>query len=501
MNNKHENFDYNINQLTKPIILNTVKQEEVMNSKNFNNSMQLIEDGLNVLYEKTRYLQESIEYAKTFLEQKINDYNLRINSSILAIEDIKKTNKNMGYLDYIVPFQENKVSTTDRDKNYKIESCVIVGGDKVLSLSEKIKEEKKCSSFNKICEQTPYDSNFSDFINKKKYRSIYIEDKPIANGITENILGYFPYAQEINSINIKTSNSTINNITLVYQNGIEESLENHITGINSESRVITHFKVGVNCSNYDIVEYELDEELAKSESIWSSLKNYEHSLSIDKDTKIEVDALIKRTVLHTGTGKTETTAYRASSNKTIKVTKYIYIFGIDDINVSLINLQSDSYFMSESINTESFGESEYIQLSVEDNTGEFSNIEYSIIDGDLEIPIIPINTKYIYNERIFPENSLRFAVDNDLNSEGIIKIKKDGMAISTELSNVIDQYDARYCVSYQPTEDGYKYTPINSSIKIKAAIRTYGDTLDVIPYIKSISVRKHGRSTLWTDAY
>lgn len=500
-NNKYENFDYNIEQLTKPVSLKVIEQDTIMNSKNFNDSMQSIEDGLNTLYEKTRYLEESIEYAKTFLNQKIDNYRLKINNSISSIEDIKKINRNMGYLDYVVPFQENKVSTVDRDKNYKIESCMIMGDEKVLTLSERIKEVRKCTSYVKKCAQTPYDSNFNDLIKGEKYRSIYIEDKPIQDGITENVLGYLPYTQEVNSINIKTVNSKLTNITFVYPNGIEESLSNQLTGINNESRMITHFKFAINCSNYDVVEYELDEELAKADNIWNSLKEFEYNLSVDKETKIEVDALIKRTVLHTGTGLTESKVYKASTDKTIKITKYMYTFGIDNIDVSLIDLQNDSYFISENINIGTLNETEYIQLDAIDNSGEYSNIEYSIIDGDLEIPIIPINQKYIYNERIFPENNLRFAIDDDLHSKGIIKIKKDGMAIDTELSNIIDQYDAKYCVSYQPTEDGYKYTPLNDSIKIKASIRTYGSTLDTVPYIKNIIIKKHGGNTLWTNVY
>jgi hypothetical protein len=100
------------------------------------------------------------------------------------------------------------------------------------------------------------------------------------------------------------------------------------------------------------------------------------------------------------------------------VTKYIYVFGIDKIDVGLIDFNNDCYFMSETIETGKFNEGDYLQLQVNDNYGEFSSIEYFIVDGDIEIPILPINEQYVYNEKIFPENDLRFAIDDDLYAKG-----------------------------------------------------------------------------------
>ena len=69
--NEYTNFDYNVEQLTKPIDLNITRQEEIMNSEDFNNSLLSIQNNLDILYEKTRYLESSIDYTKTFLDQKM----------------------------------------------------------------------------------------------------------------------------------------------------------------------------------------------------------------------------------------------------------------------------------------------------------------------------------------------------------------------------------------------------------------------------------------------
>ena len=115
--NDYTNFDYNIEQLVKPIDLNIKRQYEVMSSENFNSSLQSIEKNLDILYEKTRYLEDAIDYTRTFLDQKITAFETRIASTINSVKDINAVNKNMAYLELPVPFQQNVTDSTDRNKD------------------------------------------------------------------------------------------------------------------------------------------------------------------------------------------------------------------------------------------------------------------------------------------------------------------------------------------------------------------------------------------------
>lgn len=498
--NDYTNFDYNIEQLTKNISLDIKKQYSVMDSDSFNSSLLSIQNNLDILYEKTRYLEDSIDYARAFLDQKISDFENRISSTIKSIEDIKSINKNMSYLDFAVPFQKNSVDSTDRNKDYKVSPCDLNKNSKVLTLSAHANQSYNFTSINRTCDTIPYDSNIEDVINGEKYRAIYIEDRPKANGIVEHYSCYFPYAMEVNNIDITPVNCKVNNVTLVYPNGITELFDSEATGINVTSRMATHFTFDLKCTSYEVVEYVLDKDLANADNVWDNIKAFEYALSIDNTSKVTVEALIERTVTDLF-GKSVTKKYKDAPGETIKAIKYIYVLGIDSISANLLLLNNNCYFLSESINTGHFNEDDFLQICVSDHTGEFSSIEYFIVDGDMEIPILPISEKNIYNERIFPETDLRFAIDNDLYSYGIIKIKRDGMAIDSSLDSVIDQYDATYCVSYQPVSDVYNYTPINDSIRIKAIIRYYGSIIDTIPYIESINIRKYGGNTLWTQLY
>lgn len=499
--NDYTNFDYNIEQLVKPIDLNIKRQYEVMNSENFNSSLQSIEKNLDILYEKTRYLEDAIDYTKIFLDQKITAFETRMSSILNSVEDINAINKNMAYIEYPVPFQQNVTDSTDRNKDYRVEPCDLNATSKVLTLSAHENHSYGISSINRTGECIPYDSNINDFLTGEKYRAIYIEDKIQKNGLIENFTCYFPYAVEVNNINVKPVNSEIENITLVYPNGVSESLDDDITGINFNSRMITHFTFSLRAKNYNVVEYILDKELANADNIWDDIKQYEHSLEFGEETKVEIEALIKRTLRSKGGRELDSRTYKEAEGSTVKIVKYIYVLGIDSVLVNLMKMNKNCYFLSETIDTGKFGADDYLQITTVDNIGEHSSIEYFIVDGNMEIPILPINEKYVYNERIFPEDNLRFVIDYAYNAQGVIKIKKDGMAIDSTINNVLDQYDATYSVSYQPVNNIYSYTPINDSIKIKAIVRYYGDIIDTIPYIQAINIRKYGGNTLWTQVY
>lgn len=499
--NDYTNFDFNIDQIIKPIDLRIKAQDEIMNSENFNSSLQSIEKNLDILYEKTRYLEDAIDYTSTFLDQKITAFETRMSSILNSVKDINAINKNMAYMEFPVSFQQNVVDSTDRNKDYKVEPCDLNGSNKVLTLSTHDNYSYSLSSIDRTGECLPYDSNIDNFIGGEKYRAIYIEDKIQKNGLIENFACYFPHAIEVNNVKIKPINSEVESVSLVYPNGVVEFLDDIITGINFETRMITHLTFSLRSRNYNVVEYELDRELANADNLWDDIKQFEHALEFGEGTKIEIEALIKRTLKSKNGKQIESKKYKDTDKATIKVTKYIYVLGIDSVLVNLMKLNKNCYFLSETINLGRFGADDYLQIATVDNIGEYSSIEYFIVDGNMEIPILPINEKYVYNERIFPENDLRFTVNTKYDSQGIIKVKKDGMAVDSYVGDVMDQYDAVYSVSYQPVDTVYSYTPINDSIKIKAIIRFYGDIIDTVPYIQSINIRKFGGNTLWTQVY
>ena len=164
-------------------------------------------------------------------------------------------------------------------------------------------------------------------------------------------------------------------------------------------------------------------------------------------------------------------------NKTFDITSileksmYNYMFGIDSITIKYIEQEQDSCFISQQININELADGEYIQLHVDEVLDEDTTIEYSILDGDVEIPALPFGSKIIKNERIFNALPLRFNQDYSL----AMTIKKDGITTDISLDDAKTQLLSRFSVDYFP-EENYNYTPINSSIRIKAVIRSYKNT-------------------------
>lgn len=183
-----------------------------------------------------------------------------------------------------------------------------------------------------------------------------------------------------------------------------------------------------------------------------------------------------------------TEIYNKTFDKTniLEKSMYNYMFGIDSIAIKYIEQEQDSCFISQQININELADGEYVQLHVDEILDEDTTIEYSILDGDVEISALPFGSKIIKNERVFNALPLRFNQDHSL----AMTIKKDGITTDISLDDAKTQLLSRFSVDYFP-EENYNYTPINSSIRIKAVIRSYKNTTNN-SYLKAIKIRKYG---------
>lgn len=175
---------------------------------------------------------------------------------------------------------------------------------------------------------------------------------------------------------------------------------------------------------------------------------------------------------------------------------YSYSFGLDKLAIKRIVQYEDGYFLSDPINVGQLNEKEYIQLNVSQIEEDAFGTEFYFVDGDREIPITPIGLEHIENERVFPETDIVFPMDESLD----YIIKKNGVTTNISLDDAKLQYRDRYSIDYYPSMN-YNYTPMNSSVKVKAVMRTYGKYIEQTPEIKKINIRKYGGGNLWTNQY
>lgn len=499
-------FDYAISKIINPTDPNIVKQEEILESSKFNMNFKEIESTLNTLYEKTRYLEDSIQYAKTFLETKNREFGNEMQSIMKELESLLDMTKNLAYISYNVPLIQNSVVINDRDSTFNNISPLILK-DEVLTLGYSKSESYDISSIDRISNSIPYDDDFSNMNTTRKYKTIYLEEKVIPNGLTETFVVYFIEPVTVNILNFKPVNSKIKNIRFGLINGVEEPVSDYDLSIGNIYRTCSYIKFDLICTNFSMIEYTVLRSKV-TENLWNDLKELELStMSLTDSNKLQAECIISRTTVDKSTGEKVTKNYKDPNKvdgKTTTLRLYSYIFGLDDFSFMNSSLEKTGYFISDYINIGKLTELEYINLYVSHVKNDSTCIEYSILDGEKEIPIIPVGYEIVENEPIFNSVETRFGRDYNTSSVNYVKdiIKKDGQIADISFDDAINMDDGQYTITYKPNVSNHDITPINSEIRVKAYIRTYGFTdKRSIPYIDMITIRKFGEETLWTNSY
>ena len=483
MDKTNIDFNYSIEQINKEIPAFSFPQDNLLDSNKINQTFKNMEESLNTLYENTRYLEDAIDYCEAFLNIKIEEYSQDIKSTLKSIEDIRDINKNASYLEYPIAFKDDATVKKDRDDSIISNA---IKKDEYLMLG--LKSEKNID-FNNISKKSAYVSyqDNLDEIKDTPYRTFYIEEQAANKGIVETITITLNEPTNINYIDIQNVNSNIENFRLIYANGVEV-YQDYKSGIMKDA-IVAQIKFDLVNKNYTNTKYYMEKSKI-TEDVWNKIKDYEYRYALDVSSKLEMEEVIAKVT----DGKSD--IYQTNiSNKSDIVEKnmYTYIFGIESIVIKYIEQETDSCFISESINVGSFSEKEYLQLLCEDVISEYAGVEYSILDGDIEIPILPIGKELIKNEKLFATLPLRFELDNT----ELFAIKKDGLTTDMSLDDAKLQVLSRFSIDYYP-EFKYNYTPINSNIRIKAVIRKFNKDIDT-SYIRHLKIRKYGGDTPWTD--
>lgn len=475
-------FNYSIEQIKRDIPNEVTPQDNILNSDTMNESFKNIENSLNQLYENTRYLEDAIDYCNAFLNLKIADYSDQIKTTLKSIEEVRDINKNNSYLEYQVAFKDDMSVKKDRDN-----SLLPLASSNVdfITLGTKKEQPIDWNDISKKSAFIPYKSNIEN-IKNEFYRSFYIEEKVASKGIVESITITLDNPTKVNFINIASVNADIENFRIVYLNGVESYVD-YTTDLIKEE-IITQIKFDLVCKKYETSTYYMDKRKI-TDDVWNEIKEYEYKYALDVNSKLEMEEVIAR--IH---GK-DVDIYnnQISKNNVLEKKMYTYMFGIDSISIKYVEQEMDSCFISESINIGTLAEGEYIQLHVNDNRSDTFGIEYSLLDGDVEIPILPYGINIIKNEKLFPTLDLRY---KDVTT-GDYVIKKDGMTTNISIDDAKQQMLSRFSIDYFP-DLKYNYTTINSNIRIKAVLRKYGNAIDN-SYIKQIKIRKYGGETPWTD--
>lgn len=182
-----------------------------------------------------------------------------------------------------------------------------------------------------------------------------------------------------------------------------------------------------------------------------------------------------------------------------RVKKYIYYFGLDQIEAKNVQIDKTSCIVSPYIEIGQLSDEDYIQLDVSYYSDINSNVEFYIIDGEKEVPILPLKDTTIENESLFVNLFTRFNIDKTKP----VTIKNKGATCNKSYENIISNINLwedssnryEYTISYTPLE-GKVYRPINTKIQIKITLRCY-EVNDNPPFVETVSIRKYMKKGIW----
>lgn len=443
--------------LENTIEKNIALQDKILNSNNFNATFQYIEESLNFLYEKSRTLENVIEYSNLYLKNEINNSINECKSLLLSIEKDRDLTKDNSYIKYNVPFVLESNNYTDRD-NSAIANTVLYDNKLTLANSNINTYRPTNISVTQVSKNNNLESTLEDLINNNSYRTFYMFNGPQGNSIKEKITIKLDEPSKINKINFTLSNALISEIKFTLEDGNEYNVNN--IGL-FKPQVVTQIDIEINCTNYIMSQIDYREYSKTNNDFWSTID------TLKADENLELD----------------------------KPRFYYYLFGLDNLSIEYVSIEKQSCFYSKDIKIDSIKTNEHLTIDTEDSI-ERGSIEYYMVDGTEMIPILPEKQTQVIDEKIFHKTATRFSYD----AKEPITIKRNGDIVKMTLQEAINknEKDVTYTVSYTPIINNITSLN-NNTIKIKAVIRTYDDNFT--SFIKSINIKKYGGGKLWIDQY
>lgn len=252
-----ENFNY---KDQKELILKDIdnislnKQNAYLNSEKINNNYLEIENELNSIYEKTRILENIIDYAKKYITSEIESFKEECREALKDIEILTDLNINeeKKFITINIPFKYNdELKFTDRDGTV-LKCCDIYDGNIVMSQKIDIKIKYQYVSITR--NENPCLFNDEAIQNNQIYMSKYKLDSIKKDGVNELIAVYFKNIEKINIIKIKLTNCKLKQLKYIYANNSFENEEDLTLG-NTDAKEIIGIEFMINCTNYTTEEY------------------------------------------------------------------------------------------------------------------------------------------------------------------------------------------------------------------------------------------------------
>lgn len=429
------------------------EQVDVLDSNVFNEQFQYMEDSLNLLYEKTRTLQNIMEYAESFVKSEIDKSVLECRTLLSDIESNRDLIRDSAYINYSIKLQSIFDTYSDRD-NSPIKGVEYHNG--IIGLSNSMIEDIEIAAASVESKEAQNIMNTADTIDEDKgYRTFYMFDRPQDSPVKERVVLTLSKTKTINKVNLIATNCNVDSIEYISENGKIEEVSGYDTNL-VKSRDVCAIAINLSSTNYMISQVNYDD--VKDQEFWTA---------VDVISSDEANIVDKKKY-------------------------YYYLFGIDNLSLQYVDKEDVSCFVSKDVKVGTLEDQEYFAIDADYSCVEGS-VEFYIMDGTTEIAILPEGETQVIEEKLFYKVGTRFTPDTSCP----IKIYKDGSLTKETLNTAINDPDGGYTATYTPL-DAFSIDSLkNSTVTLKAIIRSYNK--NYIPFIKSIAIKKYGGGAIWKN--
>lgn len=508
-----------------------------MSSSEYNLIMERIEKTLNTLYENTRVLDDIGAYCEEYVVKIVDDKRKAFIEKLKVIEDLTDSYQDKNYITTIVPFGNTQEAIRDRAGNI-ISSLVQNNGH--MEMAGEVIAEARMANVEMNTSHSCKESSFLDLVTAGKSRSSYVAYEPVSGGIRETYQIMFKEPLDVNYVDIKPINCKMENLQLLkdtlvtgikfdlvcsnYTNILLSDKNSSIDSLlakpyNRSSNIFSFDKIEERVSDVERLAAQglyrgkyasweqssnsIDEKnLISSGAQATSYASSHDNRSIDSKAIVCSDGSIIETLSSTGfqyTPSNEVNKKEMPLNDNYKKEDkpdfipgatgsnkygYGYFFGIDSIKIQKKAIKNVCGYISTPISIKN----SYIELSA--IAADLSPFEFSIVDGTVETPILPVDITEIINEPLFFGSPVRFEIDKTKP----VTIKKNSVATNLSVNDIssIDFSAGEYTISYTPILNR-KYFPQGSEIKVKIIQRKTEQQIN----LEEIIIKKYGGDIAW----
>ena len=515
--NNTDNYTAAMSTLKTSIDLTTPELSYRMKTSEFNAFFKDAEAAINVLYEKSRVLQDTTDFVKKRILEAGQSCSDEIGEIENNIDNTVNSYLNKSYVVNTLSLNKAKNSSallTDRS-DATLPAAIYKNGKIIMpsAILNKAAIKSIATEATRECFENNKDKMLS-----VPYRAVYkVNSENDLTGVQETFTVLFNREITANYIDLQRMNCYVESVYAINREGLLTQID--ISNLYITGTKLTGLKIVLSCDKYSTEIQQnstynssdfLKSTSQKADADTSSTENGKDSDKQIKDNNnlihakevssainaytmqaADISARNKNTGAISNVEHTDTlTADELSIASIISeenTTNYIYEFGIDSLTVEQREVKPAAgiAFTVDITNC--------TKVELECDTSIKSGCEFYIIDNNKTVSIInQSDNKQICDERIFYGKSLRFPYD-----AAKYTIKKNGtkMDSATDINDIVNLNDNEiYTVDYTAN-------PIDLAGKnvtaVKAILRFDKNTQIVPPTISRMAIRKYGGEVDW----